>query len=127
MAVGQPDARLLLTAGLAPHRHPRHPRHPTPGTGDATPPRTTRATTTIQRVRRSEGVRSPGTTLERMAADLLAPVREVVGAPSASPAIRAFRVHVRDAAAADRAVAQLRASSHVATVERNGCAVMIAR
>ena len=68
-----------------------------------------------------------GTTLERAAADLLAPVRDAVGAPSLSPAIRAFRVQLRDAAAADRAVAQLRASPQVAEAARDGCTRMIGR
>lgn len=68
-----------------------------------------------------------GTTLGRVAADLLAPLHDVVGAPSLSPAIRAFRAQLRDGASADRAVTQLRTSSSVATAERDGCAVMIER
>lgn len=68
-----------------------------------------------------------GTTLGRVAADLLAPLHGVLGAPSLSPAIRAFRVQLRDGASADRAVTQLRTSSSVATAERDGCAVMIER
>ena len=66
-------------------------------------------------------------TLARVAEELLAPLRPDVGAASLSPAIRAFRVPVRDAAAADRVIPHLRASGRVEAVERDGCGVMINR
>jgi hypothetical protein len=59
--------------------------------------------------------------LEKVASDVLAPVRSEVGAPSLSPAIRAFRVAVRDATAADRVVSRLRSSPQVESVERDAC------
>src|ERR1700716_3165359 len=64
-------------------------------------------------------------TLDRVARDLLAPVRATVGTPSLSPAIRAFRVQVRDAAAADQVVTALRTEPRVENVGRDGCGVMI--
>lgn len=66
-----------------------------------------------------------GTTLGRVAEQLTASVGGVVGAPSLSPAIRAFRVQVRDSVEAGRIVERLRTSSRVESVEREGCRVML--
>jgi hypothetical protein len=66
-----------------------------------------------------------GTTLERVAGEVLAPVRGDVGSPTLSPAIRAFRVSVRDPAAADRVVSRLRASPAVEAAERDPCEKVI--
>jgi len=68
-----------------------------------------------------------GSTLAQVASDVLAPVRADVGAPSLSPAIRAFRVAVRDPLDVDRVVTRLRASPKVAAVESDGCEKMIER
>lgn len=65
--------------------------------------------------------------LRAISSDLLAPVRNAVGATSVSPAIRAFRVAINDPSATQRVVAQLRASPRVETVELDECAVMIRR
>lgn len=66
-----------------------------------------------------------GTTLGRVAEALTASVGGVVGAPSLSPAIRAFRVQVRDPAQAARMVEQLRGSSRVESVEQDQCGVRV--
>jgi hypothetical protein len=66
-----------------------------------------------------------GTTLGRVAEELTASDEGVVGAPSISPAIRAFRVQVRDSAQAGRMVERLRASSRVESVEQDQCRVML--
>jgi hypothetical protein len=66
-----------------------------------------------------------GTTLRRVAEELTASVGGVVGAPSLSPAIRAFRVQVRDSAQATRVVERLRGSSGVESVERDQCGVRV--
>lgn len=66
-----------------------------------------------------------GTTLARVANELTASDEGVVGAPSLSPAIRAFRVQVRDSAQAARMVDRLRASSRVESVEQDRCGVMV--
>jgi hypothetical protein len=65
--------------------------------------------------------------LRAISSDLLAPVRNAVGATSVSPAIRAFRVAINDPSATQRVMAQLRASPRVETVELDECAVMIRR
>ena len=66
-----------------------------------------------------------GTTLRRVAEELTASVAGVVGAPSLSPAIRAFRVQVRDSSRAARLVERLRGSSRVESVERDQCGVRV--
>jgi hypothetical protein len=66
-----------------------------------------------------------GTTLGRVAEELTASVGGVVGAPSLSPAIRAFRVQVRDSSLSARLVKQLRGSSRVESVERDQCGVRV--
>lgn len=66
-----------------------------------------------------------GTTLGRVAEELTASDKGVVGAPSISPAIRAFRVQVRDSSQAARVVERLRASSRVESVEREQCGVRV--
>ena len=66
-----------------------------------------------------------GTTLGRVAEELTASVGGVVGAPSLSPAIRAFRVQVRDSVEAVRMVERLRGASRVESVERDQCRVML--
>ena len=66
-----------------------------------------------------------GTTLGRVAEELTASVDDVVGAPSISPAIRAFRVQVRDSSQTARVVERLRGSSRVESVEREQCRVML--
>jgi len=66
-----------------------------------------------------------GTTLARVADELTASEKGVVGAPSLSPAIRAFRVQVRDSAQAARIVERLQASSRVESVERDQCGVRV--
>ena len=66
-----------------------------------------------------------GTTLARVAEELTASVGGVVGTPSLSPAIRAFRVQVRDSAQAERVVQRLRASSRVESVEQDQCGVRV--
>ena len=66
-----------------------------------------------------------GTTLGRVADELTASVGGVVGAPSLSPAIRAFRVQVSDSSRAARLVERLRGSSRVESVERDQCAVRV--
>lgn len=59
--------------------------------------------------------------------EVLAPVRDQVGSASLSPAIRAFRVSVRNPANASRIVRQLRASSKVQSATVDECAVRIER
>ncbi|HET7187223.1 MAG TPA: hypothetical protein VFI52_03675 [Gemmatimonadaceae bacterium] len=66
-----------------------------------------------------------GTTLSRVAEELTASVEGVVGAPSLSPAIRAFRVQVTDSSRAARLVERLRGSSRVESVERDQCGVRV--
>ena len=66
-----------------------------------------------------------GTTLARVAEELTASVDGVAGAPSLSPAIRAFRVQVRDSSRAVRLVERLRGSSRVESVERDQCGVRV--
>lgn len=66
-----------------------------------------------------------GTTLGRIAEDLTSSVAGVVGAPSLSPAIRAFRVQVSDSSRAARLVERLRGSSRVESVERDQCRVLL--
>lgn len=66
-----------------------------------------------------------GTTLARVAEELTASVDGVVGAPSVSPAIRAFRVQVRDSSRAARVVERLRGSSRVESVEPDQCGVRV--
>ena len=66
-----------------------------------------------------------GTTLGRVAKELTSSGGCVVGAPSLSPAIRAFRVQVRDSVEAVRMVERLRGSSRVESVERDQCGVML--
>ena len=66
-----------------------------------------------------------GTTLGRVAEELTASVGGVVGAPSLSPAIRAFRLQVRDSVEAVRTVERLRGSSRVESVERDQCGVRV--
>jgi hypothetical protein len=65
--------------------------------------------------------------LRAAASDILAPVRDAVGATSVSPAIRAFRVAIKEPSAAQRVMAQLRASPKVENVELDECAVRINR
>jgi hypothetical protein len=65
--------------------------------------------------------------LRSVSSRILAPVRDAVGAPSISPAIRAFRVPIEDASATQRVLAQLRSSPQVEHVELDDCAVMIKR
>ena len=66
-----------------------------------------------------------GTTLGRVAEELTASVDGVLGAPSLSPAIRAFRVQVRDSSRAARLAEQLRGSSRVESVEKDQCGVRV--
>lgn len=66
-----------------------------------------------------------GTTLGRVAEELTASAGGAAGAPSLSPAIRAFRVQVRDSVEAVRMVERLRGSSRVESVERDQCRVML--
>jgi cell division protein FtsX len=75
----------------------------------------------------SSGTAATTEALRTISSDLLAPVRGAVGAPSISPAIRAFRVRVTDPSATQRVLAQLRASPKVENVELDDCAVMIKR
>ena len=66
-----------------------------------------------------------GTTLGRVAEELTASDKGVVGAPSLSPAIRAFRVQVTDSSRAAHLVERLRGSSRVESVERDQCRAML--
>ena len=66
-----------------------------------------------------------GTTLARVAEELVGSAPGVIGAPSLSPAIRAFRVQVRDSVRAERVVERLRASSRVESAERDQCRVRV--
>ena len=66
-----------------------------------------------------------GTTLGRVANELTASVGGGAGAPSLSPAIRAFRVQVRDSAQAARVVERLRASPRVESAEQDQCRVRV--
>ena len=66
-----------------------------------------------------------GTTLARVAQELVGQTPGVVSAPSLSPAIRAFRVQARDPVEAGRMVDRLRASARVESVERDQCRVML--
>ena len=63
--------------------------------------------------------------LRDVAARVLAPVRAQVGTPELSPAIRAFRVLVRDTTATASILARLRASPDVDDVARDACSVRI--
>ncbi len=62
--------------------------------------------------------------LRAVSAEVLAPVRGQVGSIQLSPAIRAFRVSVRDSNATPRIMVALKASPKVESVERDVCAVM---
>ena len=66
-----------------------------------------------------------GTTLGRVAEELSSSSGGVVGAPSLSPAVRAFRVQVRDSVEAVRMVERLRGASRVESVEQQQCRVML--
>jgi hypothetical protein len=63
--------------------------------------------------------------LRNVARELLAPLESsiIAGSEQYSPAIRTFRVAVRDRAAADLVVSRLRSASQVQSVERDECAV----
>jgi len=63
--------------------------------------------------------------LRDAATRLLAPVRDRVGTPEISPAIRAFRVMVRDTSATTAIAGRLRASPDVENVARDECNVRI--
>jgi hypothetical protein len=70
-----------------------------------------------------------GTTLalRTISTTVLAPVRNEVGSVSISPAIRAFRVTVKDPSATRRIAAQLSASPQVENAEADVCEVRIRR
>jgi hypothetical protein len=63
--------------------------------------------------------------LPSVVSQVLAPVRSLVDAPQLSPAIRAFRVSVRDAAKKQRVLESLRASPQVERAELDECAARI--
>jgi hypothetical protein len=65
--------------------------------------------------------------LRQASSEVLAPVRDQVGSASLSPAVRAFRVSVKDPAAASGIVTRLRASPRVASATVDECAVRIER
>jgi hypothetical protein len=84
-------------------------------------------TVTASALGRSSDATATTRALRALSSDLLAPVRGAVGAPSISPAIRAFRVRITDRSATQRVMAQLRSSPKVENVELDECAVMIGR
>ena len=63
--------------------------------------------------------------LRDAATRLLAPVKDRVGSPELSPAIRAFRVLVSDTSATASIAGRLRASPDVENVARDECNVRI--
>lgn len=130
-AVVVPPAPTPNAAGVPAHSPEGKAANVRPGRGDTLRPRMTNAcggvyvTVTVTRSAIAASGGGTESALRSLAAGLSEAVRPqlLASAPQISPAIRAFRLTVRDAHAADTAIARLMRAPSVESAELDDCSV----